>query len=94
MANQEPTTSTNITERLDAFFPNNAPYLVHLDGQHICADPRDKGEPGDVVVVWPRKRGPRLARKLARYSDGNSYFFADLADDHVVERGSGQAGAT
>ena len=86
MAIQEDTTNpTNIAERLDAFFPNNAPYLVHLDGQQICADPRDKGEPGDIVVVWPRKRGPRLARKLARHADGNSYWFADLADDQVVE---------
>ena len=38
-------------DTLDTFFTNNAPYLVHLDGQQICADPRDKGEPGDTVVL-------------------------------------------
>ncbi len=66
-------------ETLDLYFPGNAPYALILDGRQVLADPRDKGEPGDIVVVWPKKRGPRLARKLARYEiDDSLYFFAML----------------
>ena len=53
-------------DSLDQFFVNNAPYLVHIDGKQVCVDPRDKGEPGDTVVVWPKKRGPVMLRRLAR----------------------------
>ena len=67
----------NITpDTLDSFFTNNAPYLVHLDGKQICADPRDKGEPGDTVVVWPKKRGPLVLRRLARNALDQLFYFA------------------
>ncbi len=69
-------------DTLDTFFTNNAPYLVHLDGKQICADPCDKGEPGDTVVVWPKKRGPLVLRRLARNTLDQLYYFAD--GDEVV----------
>ncbi len=73
----------NITpDTLDDFFTNNAPYLVHLDGRQICADPRDKGEPGDTVVVWLKRRGPTVLRRLARCEPFNNFWFA--TDDGTV----------
>ena len=40
--------------------------------------PRRKGEPGDIVVIWPKKRGSRLARKLACHELGS----VDNYDSH------------
>ena len=83
----------NITpDTLDDFFTNNAPYHVHLDGKQVCADPRDKGEPGDTVVVWPKKRGPLVLRRLARYEADNSFYFA-TADEEVVSVPSNKVAA-
>ena len=70
---------TQVTgDTLDLHFPGNAPYALIVDGRQVLADPRQKGEPGDIVVVWPKKRGPRLARKLARYEMDNAFYFAML----------------
>ena len=71
-------------ENLDSFFVNNAPYLVRIDGRQVCADPRDRGEPGDAVVVWPKKRGPMMLRRLARCAPFDSFYFA--AEDEEVVR--------
>ncbi len=76
---------TKVTgDTLDLHFPGNAPYALIVDGQHVLADPRDKGEPGDIVVVWPKKRGPRLARKLARYEMDGAFYFAMLDTGALV----------
>ncbi len=69
-------------DTMDSFFTNNAPYLVHLDGRQVVADPRDKGEPGDDVVVWPKRRGPMVLRRLARCEPYGTYYFA--TEDGVV----------
>ena len=45
------------SDNIDSFF-DNAPYLVSIGNRQIMADPRDKGEPGDIVIVWPKKRAP------------------------------------
>ncbi len=66
------------------YFSGNVPYALILDGQQVLADPRQKGEPGDIVVVWPKKRGPRLARKLARYEMDNAFYFAMLDSGALV----------
>lgn len=63
-------------ENLDTFFVPG-PYLVHIDGRQVAADPRDKGEPGDIVVVWPKRRPPRLLRRLARCQPFDRYFFSE-----------------
>ena len=77
---------TKVTgDTLDLYFPGNAPYALIVDGRQVFADPREKGEPGDIVVVWPKKRGPRLARKLARHEiDDSLYFFAMLDSGTLV----------
>ena len=76
---------TKVTgDTLDLHFPGNAPYALIVDGRQVFADPRDKGEPGDIVVVWPKKRGPRLARKLARYEMDNAFYFAMLDSGALV----------
>ncbi len=76
---------TKVTgDMLDSVFAGNAPYALILDGRQVLADPRDKGEPGDIVVVWPKKRGPRLARKLARYEMDNAFYFAMLDTGALV----------
>ncbi len=76
---------TKVTgDTLDLHFPGNAPYALVVDGQQVLADPREKGEPGDIVVVWPKKRGPRLARKLARYEMDGAFYFAMLDTGALV----------
>ncbi len=76
---------TKVTgDTLDLYFPGNVPYALIVDGQQVLADPRDKGEPGDIVVVWPKKRGPRLARKLARYEMDNAFYFSMLDTGALV----------
>ena len=70
---------------LDTVFAGNSPYTVVIDGEHVLADPRDKGKPGHIVVVWPKKRGPRLARKLARHEiDGRLCFLFMLDSGAIV----------
>ncbi len=72
-------------DMLDTVFPGNAPYALVIDGQQIFADPRRKGEPGDLVVVWPKKRNPRLARKLACHeTDGRLYYLLMLDNSALV----------
>ena len=67
-----------------ALLEGAAPYELSVDGQRIWADPRDKGEPGDVVVVWPKKRGPRMARRLARCIPYDLYYFMTLGTEELV----------
>ena len=69
---------------LSAFLEGPAPYELSVDGQQVRADPRDKGEPGDVVVVWPKKRGPRVARRLARSAPYDNFYFMTLGTEEVV----------
>ena len=61
------------------------PYQLTINDREILADPQDKGEPGDLVVVWLKKRGPRLARRLARCSPFNSFYFRTPETGRVVE---------
>ncbi len=76
---------TTVTgDMLDTVFAGNSPYQVIVDGQQVLADPREKGKSGDIVVVWPKKRGPRLARKLARYEMDNAFYFSMLDTGALV----------
>ena len=49
-------------ENLDTFFDSTefAVYSVTIGNRQVMADPRDKGDPGDMVLVWPRKRAPMV----------------------------------
>ena len=41
-------------------------YTLRVNGHDLIVDGSKKGQPGDVVVVWPVKGGPLVARRLAR----------------------------
>ncbi len=41
-------------------------YTLRLNGYEVLVDARDKGKPGDIVVLWPKKKGPVVTRRLAR----------------------------
>ena len=45
---------------------DSACYRLQVNGHTLVADGASKGEPGDTVVIWPVKGGPRVARLLAR----------------------------
>ncbi len=64
-------------------------YTLRIDSHEVLVDPTDKGKPGDVVVLWPKKKAPVVCRRLARVvpypgeADGPSVlsdrcYFADL----------------
>ena len=64
-------------------------YTLRIDELEVLVDPTDKGKPGDIVVLWPKKKAPVVCRRLARVvpypgeADGPSvlsdrYYFADL----------------
>ena len=72
------------TEHLIAFLEGTALYELSVDGQQVRADPRNKGEPGDIIVVWLKKRGPRVARRLARCAPYDTFHFMTLGTDEVV----------
>ncbi len=69
---------------LDQHFASAEPYLVRVDGRHVYADPRDKGDLGDLVLVWPKRRSPRLLRRLARCQPFDKYFFASLETGETI----------
>ena len=41
-------------------------YLLRTMGHEVEVDVRDKGKPGDTVVLWPKKKCPVIVRRLAR----------------------------
>ena len=53
-------------------------------GHDLVVDGSKKGQPGDVVVVWPVKGGPLIARRLARCSPYDKYFFQTLAECRTI----------
>ena len=70
---------------------NNLNVLTHPDGCYtlqavetcLVVDPSKKGAPGDIVAVWPRKKGPIIARRLARGEPYSMYYFRALATGEV-----------
>ncbi len=61
-------------------------YTLQVGGHHLVVDPSKKGEPGDIVVVWPRKKGPMLARRLARCAPYDTFHFRALDTGDVFEQ--------
>ncbi len=71
-------------------------YTLRIDSQEVLVDPTDKGKPGDVVVLWPKKKAPVVCRRLARVvpypgeADGPSplsdrYYFAELENGQMFD---------
>ena len=36
-------------------------YTLRIDSHEVLVDPTDKGKPGDIVVLWPKKKAPLSA---------------------------------
>ena len=65
-AGQPPATGPGETIE-DSGIPAATPvYTLRVIGHDLVVDGSKKGRPGDVVVVWPVKGGPLVARRLAR----------------------------
>ena len=60
-------------------------YTLQAGGRRLVVDPRKNGEPGDIVVVWPRGQGPMVARRLARCAPYNTFHFRALDTGAVFE---------
>ena len=60
-------------------------YTLQLGDTRLVVDPSKKGEPGDIVVVWPRKKGPMVARRLARCAPYDTFHFRELDTGDVFE---------
>ena len=60
-------------------------YVLQAGADRLVVDPRQKGEPGDIVVVWRKKRGPLVTRRLARRSPFRTYHFRDLDSGRIFE---------
>ena len=60
-------------------------YELQAATERLVVDPRQKGAPGDLVVVWPKKRGPVVTRRLARCRPYNTYYFRDLDTGDVFQ---------
>ena len=60
-------------------------YVLQTGSDRLVVDPRQKGDPGDVVVVWRKKRGPLVTRRLARCLPYSTYHFRDLDSGSVFE---------
>ena len=60
-------------------------YALQTATERLLVDPRQKGEPGDLVVVWPKKRGPLVTRRLARCAPYNTFHFRSLDTSDVFE---------
>ena len=74
-----------LIQRLDALTRPDGCYAVQMGDNRLVVDPSKKGEPGDVVVVWPRKKGPMVVRRLARCTPYNTYHFRGLDTGDVFE---------
>ncbi len=71
-------------------------FTLRIDAHEVLVDPTDKGKPGDVVVLWPKKKAPVVCRRLARVvpypgeADGpaplsDRYNFADLENGQMFD---------
>ncbi len=82
-----PTPHLDATKALHHAQPRpNGAYTLQMGDTCLVVDPSKKGEPGDIVVVWPRKKGPVLARRLARRAPYGTFHFRALDTGDVFER--------
>jgi hypothetical protein len=63
----------------------NGCYTLQVGDIRLVVDPSKKGEPGDIVVVWDRKKGPMVVRRLARCTPYNTFHFRALDTGCVFE---------
>ncbi len=64
-------------------------YILRLDAHQVLVDPTNRGKPGEVVVLWPKKKAPVVCRRLTRVVPypgeadrpaplSDRYYFADV----------------
>ncbi len=41
-------------------------YVLRANGHEVLVDPANRGKPGDLVVLWPKRKPPAIVRRLAR----------------------------
>ncbi len=70
MAEQSDTTnpSSSLPRVVPLSGPSGCCYTLRLNGHEVLVDAGNKGKPGDVVVLWPKKKCPVIVRRLARTS--------------------------
>ncbi len=75
---------------------NDRCYTLRVGAVNVLVDPTNKGKPGDLVVLWPKKKAPVVVRRLARVApfagdaDGpapmaDRYYFADPETDVMFD---------
>ncbi len=99
MAEQSDTTNPSASS-LPRVVPLSGPsgrcYTLRLNGHEVLVDASNKGKPGDVVVLWPKKKAPVVYRRLARVvpypgeADGpaplsDRYYFAELENGQMFD---------
>ena len=55
-------------------------YFLQIAGYRVVADPTIRAKPGAVVILWERKRGPRLVRVMARGGPHFSHYHFRFLD--------------
>ena len=60
-------------------------YVLQAGEFRVVADPRKEGASGEIVVVWPRKKGPIITRRLARCAPYGTFHFRSLDDGQIFE---------
>ena len=71
-------------------------YTLRTNGREVLVDPANKGKPGDLVVLWPKRKPPAIVRRLARCVSypgerhepapaSQRYYFVDPATGHMID---------
>ncbi len=60
-------------------------YALQTATERLVVDPYDKGDPGDLVVVWRKRRGPLITRRIARHSPFSTFWFRSLETGEIFE---------
>ncbi len=96
----KPNTTNPSASSLPRVVPLSGPrgrcYTLRLNGHEVLVDAGNKGKPGDVVVLWPKKKAPVVCRRLARVvpypddADGpaplsDRYYFVDLENGQIFD---------
>ena len=60
-------------------------YTLQTGSERLVVDPSQKGDPGDLVVVWRKGRGPLITRRIARQSPFGTFWFRSLETGEIFE---------
>ena len=74
-------------------------YVLRANARAVLVDPANKGKPGDLVVLWPKRKAPAIVRRLARTTPyageavgpagpallSDRFYFADPETGHTYD---------